>query len=411
MVNPQPTPLPGLHAWIDARNGVAGDMLLGALLDAGAPLGGVRDAVEAVIPGTVRITAGTVRRAGLRATKADVERIAADQPHRHWAEVRDLIEQADLTGGTRSRALAVFARLAEAEGRAHGVPAEQVHFHEVGAWDSIADVVGIAAALDLLGVATVSAGPVAVGAGTVRTSHGEMPVPVPAVLELAVSWQVIGGGETELATPTGMAVVVALADRCADLPALTVAAVGVGAGSREVEGRPNAVRVVLGTPATAAGPAGGDHAVVLEANVNDLDPRVWPSVLSGLLDAGAADAWLVPIVMKKGRPAHTLTVLAEPGRAADLRERILDLVPTLGLRETWVRKAALDRTWRSLDVDGSPVRIKVAHTGGVIRTATPEFDDVARAAANHGVAVRVLLGRAVAAAERAGLSPGRPLPE
>lgn len=389
-------------------------MLVGALVDAGAPLAALQRAVDAVIPGTVRLTARQVHRAGMRATKVDVELLAADLPHRHWTEIRRMLEAADLADVVRDRALAVFGRLADAEARAHGIDAEDVHFHEVGAWDSIADVVAACAALDELGVGRVTAGPVALGSGSIRTAHGEIPVPVPAVLELSAGWRVVAGGEGELATPTGMALVTALAAACEDLPALTAEAVGVGAGTRDVEGRPNVVRVVVGTSAVAAEAALDEvtleDVVVLEANVDDLDPRVWPSVVAALLDAGALDVWLTPILMKKGRPAHTLSVLSSPDRTPPLRALVFELVPTLGVRESALRRSVLERTWRTVDVDGAEVRIKVASARGVVVTATPEFEDVARAAGDAGRAVRHVLDRAVAAAVAAGLTPGSRLP-
>lgn len=411
-----PDDVPTRHAWIDATAGVAGDMLLGALVDAGASLTAVQAAVDAVIPGTVRLSAQEVSRAGMRACKVSVELLAPDQPHRQWSDIRSRIGVAGLPEVVSARALAVFGRLAEAEARTHGVAAAEVHFHEVGAWDSIADVVGVAAALVDLGVGELSAGPVALGSGTVLTAHGVLPLPAPAVLQMSSGWRVVAGGEGELATPTGMAVVAALAARCEDLPLLDVDAVGVGAGSRDTPGRANVVRVVLGrAPAAAhvlgAVPqvrhAGREDAVVLEANVDDLDPRVWPSVLADLLESGAADAWLVPILMKKGRPAHTLCVLAEAGVATALEARIFALVPTLGVRAYDVRRSVLDRTWRTVDVGGAPVRVKVGHEDGRIVTATPEFEEVAAAAREAGATVRDVLQRAVAAAEGAGLAPGR----
>jgi uncharacterized protein (TIGR00299 family) protein len=421
---------------VDASAGVAGDMLVGALIDAGAPLGVLQAAVDAVVPDTVRLRVESVRRAGLRATKATVDLLAEDQPQRRWSDIRSLLERADLAPAVRAGALAVFARLAQAEARAHGIDVEDVHFHEVGAWDSIADVVGVAAGLVALGVDTLSAGPVALGSGSVRTAHGEMAVPVPAVLELAAGWRVVSGGDGERATPTGMAVLAALAQRCEDLPPLAVDAAGVGAGTKDAPGRANVVRVVVGTrrpPASrgataasrpgseaaasealvpagtealyAVAPEAGD-AVVLEANVDDLDPRLWPEVLAGLLRAGALDAWLVPILMKKGRPAHILGVLVADDQVADLEREIFALVPTLGIRATRVHRAALERLWRAVDVDGAQVRVKVGHAGGVVVTATPEFEDVAGVARDAGVPVRHVLERAGAAAVAAGLTPG-----
>jgi uncharacterized protein (TIGR00299 family) protein len=346
----------------------------------------------------------------MRATKVDVDLVAPDQPHRRWTDIRTMLTTAaDLDEVTRARALRVFGRLAQAEARAHGIDPEDVHFHEVGSWDSIADVVGSCAALGELGLVRLSAGPVALGSGSIRTAHGEIPVPVPAVLELSAGWSVVAGGDGELATPTGMALVTALSAACEELPSLVVTATGIGAGTRDVDGRPNVVRVVVGSPVEAAGVL--EDSLVLEANGDDLDPRVWPGVLAALMEAGASDAWLTPILMKKGRPAHTLAVLAAPDRAAGLRTRMFELVPTLGVRESPVRRTVLERCWRTVDVEGASVRVKVAHTRGTIVTATPEFEDVVLAAAQSQSAVRLVLDRAVAAAVAAGLTPGAGVPD
>jgi hypothetical protein len=228
---------------------------------------------------------------------------------------------------------------------------------------------------------------------------------VPAVLELARGWQVVAGGAGELATPTGMALLRALADACGPLPPLEVTAVGVGAGGRDTAGRANVVRAVLGVPSPDA-PAAADL-WVLETNVDDLDPRVWPTVLSALLEAGAADAWLVPILMKKGRPAHTLCVLAPDAARAALRDAVFTLTSTLGVRERPVSRVALERGWRTVAVRGGEVRVKAGLRAGRIVHATPEFDDAAALARARGVPVRQVLDEAVAAAEAAGLRPGQ----
>jgi uncharacterized protein (TIGR00299 family) protein len=350
-----------------------------------------------------------VQRAGLRACKVDVEPVAEDHPHRTWQTVRRLITEADLAGPVRERVLSVFGVLAAAEARVHGVAVDDVHFHEVGAWDSIADVVGVCAALHDLGVGRVTASAVALGSGRTRAAHGDIPVPVPAVLELATGWQVTAGGQGELATPTGMALVTGLAEECGDLPLLRVQAVGMGAGTKDTPGRPNVVRVVVGQ-AAGAGVAESAESV-LEANVDDLDPRLWPGVLGALLADGASDAWLVPILMKKGRPAHTLRVLAPRGRVAELRERMFRETSTIGVRETAVRKTALERAWVQVEVlGGDTAPVKVAHRDGVIVRATPEFDDVAALAAAHELAVLTVLEAVTAAAVTRGLVPGALLP-
>lgn len=404
-----------LHAWIDASGGVAGDMLLGALVDAGARLVVVQGVVDAVLPSTVRLEARTVQRAGMRATKVDVHTLVEDHPHRTWLTIRAMIEAADIPVGVRTRALAVFARLADAEARVHGIPVDEVHFHEVGAWDSIADVVGTCAALDDLRVMTLSVSTVALGSGHVHAAHGEIPVPVPAVLELSRGWSVTSGGDGELATPTGMALVTSLAARSEDLPSLWTTAVGLGAGTRDTPGRPNIVRVVLGTPHGSIASDGsippGDPSRmwVIETNVDDLDPRVWPTVLTALLAAGAADAWLVPIVMKKGRPAHTLAVLTDAHNRSRLRTLVFALTSTIGIREVEVQRTALDRVTRTVHIADGEVRVKVALSEGVVVHATPEFDDVAALADRAGVPVRQMLAAAVAEVERAGLGSGRAL--
>jgi uncharacterized protein (TIGR00299 family) protein len=400
----------GAHAWVDATAGVSGDMLLAALVDAGAPLAIAQGAVDAVIPESIRLASAQVSRAGMRATKVDVDLLARDQPHRSWRDIQALLERADLAARVREQAERVFQRLAEAEARVHGVAAHEVHFHEVGGWDSIADVVAVCAALDCLGVASMSCSAVALGSGRVSASHGDLPVPVPAVLQMSAGWRVLSGGEGELATPTGMALLTTLSQESCDLPAMSVRTIGVGAGTADVPGRPNVVRVVLGDRTER--PARHDDPVimsVLETNVDDMDPRVWPTVLASLLDAGAADAWLVPIVMKKGRPAHTLAVLAPVSRRDVLQRLIFELTSTIGVREVAVTRVALDRFWVPLPVTGGQVRLKVAHRGGEVVHATPEFDDAAEVAAKRSVPVRRVLEEAVAAAEREGFVPGRPV--
>ncbi len=463
------------HAWIDASAGVAGDMLLGALIDAGADLAVVQEAVDAVVPDSVRLVASEVTRCGQRAVKITVEVVAEDLPHRRWATIREGLQSALLAAPVRDRALATFARLAEAEAEAHGIPAEDVHFHEVGALDSIADVVGVAAALADLEVTSVSAGAVAVGSGRVRAAHGELPVPVPAVVRLSAGWRVHAGGAGELATPTGMALVTALSTVCEDLPALRVVGSGAGAGTKDFPDRPNITRVIMGEvePSAATAPAtesdaettstgstgtesmstestdrestGTESMTVLEANVDDLDPRLWPGVIDRLLQAGAADAWLTPILMKKGRPAHLLSVLSRPELVEVLQQLILTHTSTLGIRCYQVSRIALSRRWYTVDlpsadppsadppgaevaeagaagagagvagagagVAGAEVRVKVGYDSTGIRQLNPEFADVASVAATYGLPEREVLALAQAAARDAGLVLGAPPPD
>jgi pyridinium-3,5-bisthiocarboxylic acid mononucleotide nickel chelatase len=399
------------HAWIDASAGVAGDMLLGALIDAGADLGAAQQAVDAVIGDSVRLSCDAVTRAGQHASRLTVEFIARDVPIREWRAIEHLILTAELPAQVRDRALLGFGRLAAAEAKIHHVPQDQVHFHEVGALDSIADIVGVAAALHSLQIDSMSCSAIAVGSGRVHSAHGDLGIPVPAVVELATDWKIFAGGAGELTTPTGMALVSALAERCEDLPLLTLQSSGAGAGSRDTPGRPNMTRVLVGERAAQPDADLSEAAVLIEANVDDLDPRLWPRVIESLLTAGAADAWLVPITMKKGRPAHTLTVLARPDRAADLRQAALTQTSTIGVRETTVRKTALPRGWIDLTVAGYQLPIKIAYRDGTICQVTPEFDDLERAAVEQGLSALRLLEQATAAAAAAGLVTGAAVPD
>lgn len=400
----------GGHAWIDASAGVAGDMLLGALVDAGADLEVVQGAIELVIPDSVRLGRATVSRAGQRAAKVEVAVLVPDPPHRSWRTIRALLGGSALPTATRDRALAVFSRLADVESHVHGIAADDVHFHEVGALDAIADVVGVCAALTDLGIASISAGDIAVGSGRIPAAHGDIPVPVPAVAELSVGWRVTAGGTGELATPTGMALLTTLATVCEPLPAMRITAIGVGAGTKDIHGRPNVTRVLCGEPSAAPPQGSGETALLLEANVDDLDPRLWPGILDVLLRAGASDAWLTPILMKKGRPAHTLSVLCQQSQADILRDLMWTHTSTIGVREHHLRKQALARCWCDVDVAGGAVAIKVAHRGGVIVQATPEFDTVTALATRTSRPAAAVLRDAVAAAANAGLSAGNVAP-
>ena len=408
-------------AWLDAGAGVSGDMILGALVDAGVDLGVIQAAVEAVIPETVRLQASSVLRAGMRATKVDVHLLVPDQPHRAWRDIRTMIEEADLDGRVRDRALQTFAALAEVEAAIHGRPVEEIHFHEVGSWDSIADVVGACAGLAEWSPLDLVVSPIAVGSGRVRTAHGELAVPAPAVLGLLGGWSVVEGGAGELATPTGVALAVGNDGRQGPLPAMTVLAQGVGAGTRDPIGRANVVRLVVGMPSAPLGDRGSLGATtgsgliettmtVMEANVDDLDARVWPTVIEGLLADGAADAWLTPILMKKGRPAYTLSVLCDDSLVALLRDRLLATTTTLGVRLNPVHRTSLPRGWVDVDLDGRPVAVKVAHRDGRITHVVPEFDSVRTVAESREQPVRDVLDAVTALATRLGLVVGQPLP-
>ena len=352
--------------WLDCAAGASGDMFLGALADAGVPLPVLERSIGAVAPQGVALRAEPVTRAGFAAVHVRVE-TAESAIRRTWADVRDLIEAAALEAPVRERALSTFARLAEAEAAVHAVDPEEVHFHEVGALDAIADVVGACAGLTHLGLQSLSASPVAVGAGTTQTAHGPVSVPPPAVVALLRGTPTYGGAEAvELCTPTGAALLREwVSDWGAAQPAMTVGRIGVGAGARDLPSRANVLRLLVGEPADA-GPLPDATQLVLETNVDDLDPRLWPAVLTRLLAVGAADAWLTPIVMKKGRPAHTLSVLAPVQRASAVRDVVFAETSAIGLRESTVAKHALERVERTVAVTGGPVRVKLARRAGQV---------------------------------------------
>jgi pyridinium-3,5-bisthiocarboxylic acid mononucleotide nickel chelatase len=386
--------------WLDCSSGCSGDMLLGALVDAGVPLRVVTDAVAAVAPERIDISVTAAQRAGFVCARVRVQ-TTESATMRTWADVRGMLEDAELTASVRRRALSTFGRLAEAEGSVHGQPAEDVHFHEVGALDAIADVVGVCAALDHLGLTMLAASPVALGGGTVAAAHGTLPVPAPAVVELLRGVPTHGGPvDVELCTPTGAALLTEWATAWGAQPAMSTSATGVGAGSRDLTGHPNVLRLLIGTMGSHPRPAefADRSSMVLECNVDDLDPRLWPGVLAALLDAGASDAWLTPILMKKGRPAHTLSVLATSDRVAAVRRVVFTETTTLGIRESPVGKHVLQRRDETVDVDGQRVRVKLGVLDGTVVNAQPEYDDVVAAAAVLGQPVKSVLSRAAAQA-------------
>jgi pyridinium-3,5-bisthiocarboxylic acid mononucleotide nickel chelatase len=383
-------------AFFDCFAGVAGDMVLGALLDAGGSAEALRAGLAGVPVDPFELEVTEVERGGIGATQV---RVRAGRSHviRTWAYLRGALGQADLPAPVRDRSLAVFGRLAEAEARIHRKPVDQVHFHEVGAVDAVVDVVGSALLLHDLGVTELWASPVATGTGMVRSEHGVLPVPAPAVLELLQGVPIYSGGITaELTTPTGAAILAAGVGRFTELPPMRVAAVGYGAGTRRHDELPNLLRVLLGE--RTDGGAEGDSGLVLEANLDDMTPELAPWVLERLLEAGAADVWFTPIHMKKGRPGITLSVLCAPGADAAVRELLWRETSTLGVRGLPVRKWMLERRVIAVEVAGGKVRVKLGLDGGRVVNLAPEYADCARLATATGRPLKDVMARAQAAA-------------
>lgn len=380
---------------IDASMGVAGDMLLGAMFDVGADQAFVRDQI-ATVAAECAITVDPVARSGMRAVKVHIE-ANAPSPDRTWRTLRAELERADLDEGVRGGAMKTFTMLAEAEGHVHGVPPDDVHFHEVGSLDAIADVVGVWAALVSLSVGTVTAGAIGTGTGTVTTEHGTLPVPGPAVVTvLSGSGATIqpGPARFEACTPTGAALLAAAVDEWTDGPQLAPQRVGAGAGSKDPAGHANVTRVILGTTSGES----GRRAVLLETNVDDLDPRLWPGIQANLIAEGASDAWLTAITMKKGRPAHTLSVLAGPQLVDTLAGVVMRETTAIGMRALPVGKIAAERQMHTLQVLGESIRVKTAHWRGRVVNVQPEWQDVQQCAAETGTPAKQVLAAAHAAA-------------
>jgi pyridinium-3,5-bisthiocarboxylic acid mononucleotide nickel chelatase len=398
-------------AYFDCFAGVAGDMVLGALLDGGASERALRDGLNRLDLDPFELEVGPAVRGGIGATQVTVR--AHGRSRRTWADLRELLGGAKLAEPVRQRALATFSRLAEAEGRVHRIAPEAVHFHEVGAVDAVVDVVGAALLLDDLGITEVWASAVATGSGLVRGEHGVLPVPAPAVLELLRGVPLHAGGvEAELTTPTGAAILAASASRFAELPPLRPTRIGYGAGSRTHRELPNVLRVILGE--RVGRDPGGDGGLVLEANIDDMTPELAPWVLDRLLEAGAADVWFTPIHMKKGRPGITLSVLCPPGAEEALRSVLWRETSTLGVRGLPVRKWMLERRIVEVEVLGGKARVKLGLDQGAVVNVAPEFADCARLAAETGQPLKEVMARAQAAALAtldAAPAEGEPVPE
>lgn len=427
-------------AYFECFSGISGDMFLGALVDAGVAPRLLEETVAGLRVGA-HLQVSRVLRGNISATKVDVyvgngkdmpreeywakqseTRTPSSAQHSHGhshshgqehehsvavetapdhhehsrglAEVREIIDQADLSGKAKASAIEIFEALGAAEAKIHGIPLEKVHFHEVGAVDALVDVVGAAVGAQALGVDEIVCSPLNVGGGTVQCAHGTFPVPAPATVELLKGAPVYSSGlEAELVTPTGAAVIKTLAARFASFPEMTVEKTGYGAGSRELAGCPNVLRLTLGRAAPAAKPV-RETITVLEANLDDLNPQVFGYVLDRLFEEGALDAFAVPIQMKKNRPGTLLTVLCDAGRAAALTEIIFQETTTLGVRRREEARQCLARRWENVRTEWGTVRIKIASMNGRVTNFSPEYEDCRKIAAERHVPLKWVMQEA-----------------
>jgi uncharacterized protein (TIGR00299 family) protein len=427
--------------YLDCFSGISGDMAVGALIDAGVPLEALRAAVVAVgIPAdAVELSTRSIVRSQIHATKLDVvdhtraphqegarpadekprqhEHAGGDEPqphtdrrdnatghdfgevhhHRTFREIAAAIEQSELAPRVRQRATGIFRQIALAEGRIHDTPVDDVHFHEVGALDSIADIVAFAAGLEHLGIDEVYCSTVPLGAGgTIRTHHGPMPLPSPATLEILKGLPVqLTDLPFELTTPTGAGIVKALSCGALAMDEILIERIGYGAGTRELPDRPNLLRVVIGERVAAYD---RDSIVAIEANLDDLNPQIFSYLFERLLQAGANDCFVAPVLMKKGRPGHLLTVLAPTGAVAEMSRIIFAETTTIGVRYRELQRLKLPREEIIIATEFGPVRMKRVRLHGEVRT-TPEYEDARRIAVEHGMPLPVVMRRLIAAAE------------
>lgn len=381
-------------AYLDCVGGLAGDMLLAALLDAGAELETLRSVPGALGIEGVRIDVERVERQGIGALHLRIE-AADDDDHRDYAHIRELVSAAALPGQAQARSLEAFRRLAEVEGGIHGVSPEEVHFHELGSVDALVDVCGAFVLLDELGVDRVVSSPLPFARGSVTAVHGVLPLPAPATLGLLEGAALVGvETEAELVTPTGAAIAATVVEEWGQLPPLTLDRVGYGAGTRDLADRPNVVRVVLGT-----GARGTTQVVVLETNLDDFSPELVPDAIERCFTAGALDVWTVPAQMKKGRPGFVLSALARPEAEPAIARVLLEETSALGVRVSRLERYELDREERVVELEGGSVRVKAGLLHGRVVNLAPEHDDCAAVAKATGRSVKSVWAEALARAQ------------
>ncbi len=375
-----------MHLHFDCSAGISGDMTVGALIDLGLPLEHLRAELARLPLPTHLYSIATepCQRRGISASRFVVQ-VAEEHHHRHYGDIRRMIEESTLADRVKERSQRIFRRLAEAEATVHGVAVEEVHFHEVGAVDSIIDIVGAAIGLEYLAVTTISAGALPLGSGFIETAHGRLPVPAPATAELLKGVPVHGDtGPGERVTPTGAAIVTALATGFGGVPPMRVTGIGSGGGSKDFTDIPNILRLFLGDP---DGTGWNDEIQVLETHIDDMTPEVAGFLMERLLDAGALDVAYTPLMMKKNRPGIKLTVLAAPATADSLARLVLAESTAIGIRRYRADRLVLERRSEERETSLGTVRVKVISDHGRLLRITPEFDECRRLALALGMPI------------------------
>lgn len=376
-------------AYFDCIAGASGDMILGAMLDAGLAEETLQEQLALLHLDDFTLRCRRVDKNGFSAMKVDVL-VTDDVPVRHLPEIEAIVMKSDLPQAIKERATTIFRRLGEVEADIHGITLDQVHLHELGGVDTIVDVVGVLAGLEALGVERVVASPLPMSRGFVRGAHGQIPLPAPATLALLKDIPIVGIDlEMELVTPTGAVLLSSLATTFGPIPALTLTAVGYGAGGRDLP-IPNVLRLLLGEEATATNAAVEtlETLTILETNIDDLNPEFYDYVMVRLFASGALDVFLSPLQMKKNRPATLLRVLCRPNQADTMRHILFSETSTLGIREQQVTRYSLARSTRTVETPYGSVRVKVAHWGEGLTKVAPEYEDCRRLAETKGVTMR-----------------------
>lgn len=384
--------------YLDCFSGISGDMTVGALIDAGADFERIRAALDSLgVPG-FSVEAPKIIKKGVFATQFKVIQHKHEHVHRHLKHCVDIINKGLLPKAVKEAAIETFELIAVAEAQVHGTTKDKIHFHEVGAIDSIVDIVAAQLAFHLLGIERVVCAPLHVGSGTVRCAHGVMPVPAPATALLLVDIPTYGGKvEGELVTPTGAALVRQRAVAFGPLPAMKVQAIGYGAGTKDLPDRANVLRVLVGVE-TAGAFGDTEQITIVEANLDDMTGELFPPLLQALMAAGARDAFLTPILGKKGRPAHVVTALCDDAKLSGVLSALFANSTTLGVRTRQETRYVLPRSFRKVNTPYGEVRVKVGSLAGQQNSAAPEFEDCAALAAEAKVPVRVVYEAALAAA-------------
>ncbi len=388
-------------AYFDCFSGISGDMVLGALVDAGCDLARLETELRRLpLPGW-KISGEKLTRRGLAATHVRVE-TTEHHHHRGLGTILELIAKAELAPRVTERARRIFSRLGEAEALVHNLPLEKVHFHEVGAVDAIVDIVGACIGFELLGIEEFVCSALNVGGGRVETQHGTLPVPAPATAELLRGAPIFSTGITrELVTPTGAAIASTLATQWGAMPPMTTAAIGYGAGSADLAEQPNVLRLFVGERVERDASVGSnDSVVVIEANLDDMSPQIYGYFVERALEAGALDVFATPVQMKKNRPGQLLTVLSDPSAVERLTDLIFRETTTIGVRTYTARRRTLEREHVAVDTPLGPIRIKVSRCNGHILNAAPEYEDCQRIAAERNIPLKQVLAEATFAFQK-----------